>query len=77
MFPHWAIPRIVTVGLDFLSVRGKMGGQARQRMMSDKERSALGRKAAKARLAKSTPEQRRAIAIKVGKARWANRQEGA
>lgn len=75
-FPTWALPRLDTVGLDYRSIRGRLGGQQRAINLTPQQLRQIALKAVKARMEKMTPEARSNQARAAGAAgnakRWAN-----
>ncbi len=64
----FAPPRVSVMarltGVPFATARGILGGQARMRKATAKQRTAMGKKGGRAAMAKRSPEQRTAIARK-------------
>lgn len=68
--PRWCLPRLGDAVPDFETARARLGQQALNAKMTDRQRKARGRKSAKTRLRTMTQERRSEIAA--GAARAAN-----
>ena len=75
LYPDWAMPNLMTIGMDYRKARGILGGAARKRNLTPKRLREIAMMGVRARRAKTTPEQRREharMAGQVGNAtRWA------
>ena len=69
-YPRWLVPRLSDVVLDVVTVRARLGGQARAAQMTDEERSEAGRRANAVRNRNLSPERRSELAAIAGRQRW-------
>lgn len=66
LYPDWAMPNLMTIGMDYRKARGILGGAARKRNLTPKRLREIAMMGVRARRAKTTPEQRREHARKAG-----------
>ncbi len=75
LYPDWALPNLMSIGMDYRKARGIYGGVARKENLTAKRLREIAMMGVRARRARTTPEQRRehaSMAGKIGNAkRWA------
>ena len=67
LYPDWALPNLMTIGMDYRKARGILGGVARKANLTPKRLREIAMMGVRARRAQTTPEQRRAHASHAGK----------
>jgi hypothetical protein len=81
LYPDWALPNLMSIGMDYRQARGILGGVARKANLTRSELRRIAMKGYRAYLGKMTPAERSAIAshaAKIGNAkRWAGHTKAA
>ena len=67
LYPDWAMPNLMTIGMDYRKARGVYGGVARKANLAPKRLREIAMMGVRARRAQTTPEQRKAHASHAGK----------
>ena len=76
LYPDWAMPNLMSIGMDYRKARGILGGVARKRNLTAKRLREIAMMGVRARAKKSTQEQRRQHASNAAKAANAKRWAG-
>lgn len=66
LYPDWAMPNLMTIGMDYRKARGIYGGVARKANLDRKRLREIAMMGVRARRAKTTPEQRSEHARRAG-----------
>lgn len=76
LYPDWALPNLMTIGMDYRKARGILGGVARKANLTAARLREIAMMGVRARRAQTTPDERRQHASHAGKIGNTNRWAG-
>lgn len=76
LYPDWALPNLMTIGMDYRKARGILGGVQRKLNLDRKRLHEIAMMGVRARRKQTNPEQRRQHASRAGKIGNSNRWAG-